>query len=266
LDGTIFDIKKYSIHDGPGIRTTVFLKGCPLKCWWCQNPESQNPEPDLILEKSIKREFYSEPEPGKLYIGKKVTSDFVMQEIEKDLIFYDESGGGVTFCGGEPLMQPEFLFELLSRCRDMEIHTAVDTTGYADRNILAKISGVTSLFLYDIKLINSSEHKKYTGVEVELVLNNLTFLAETGAHVIVRIPVIPGITDTETNISQIIDFLGTLGLKRVDLLPFNQFGFSKYKRIGLENKMKDSPAIEPEVTDLLKKRFEAEGFNVKIGG
>jgi len=265
--GIIFDIKKYSIHDGPGIRTTVFLKGCPLRCWWCQNPESQNPDPDVIIEKTFKREYYTELTGNRYAVGKEVDVATVMQEIEKDLIFYDESGGGVTFSGGEPLMQPDFLFELLTECKNQDLHTAVDTTGYASPQIVKNIAGLTDLFLYDLKIVNNVLHEKYTGVSVKLILDNLSLLAAMGKKILIRIPVIPEITDTEKNISDIINFLNSLeGVRDIDLLPFNHLGFSKYKRLGLENKMADVKQLKAEDLEALKVRFQSRGFYVSIGG
>ena len=265
--GIIFDIKKYSIHDGPGIRTTVFLKGCPLRCWWCQNPESQNADPDVIVKETFKREYYTRVSDNRYAIGKEVDVKTVIKEIEKDLIFYDESGGGVTFSGGEPLMQPDFLSELLQECRTLDLHTAVDTTGYAAAEIVENIADMTDLFLYDLKIINNALHEKYTGVPVKLVLDNLSFLAAEGKNVLVRIPVIPGITDTDENISDIIEFLDSLkNFADIDLLPFNHFGFSKYNRLGIENKMADVKQLKAEDVETLKKHFQTRGFNVSIGG
>ena len=207
--GTIFNIQRYSIHDGPGIRTTVFLKGCPLSCWWCHNPESQKYGVQLVLWKErcigcggcnsvcpegaisgggfppvIDSEKCSGcglcaeecPAVALEMVGKTVSSDYVMKEIEKDLIFYDQSGGGVTFSGGEPLMQPEFLAELLEKCKARDIHTAVDTCGYANWEVLS-IAGLTDLFLYDIKHMDDLVHTRTVGVSNRIILENLAKLA-----------------------------------------------------------------------------------------
>ena len=147
--GIIFDIKKYALHDGPGIRTTVFLKGCPLNCWWCHNPEGQNPEPERFLtNQTVNHEI----------IGREVTVDEVIAEIEKDRIFYDESGGGATFSGGEPLMQPDFLKNLLTACQIRDISTVLDSCGYAAWEIIEKIKDKVDLFLYDLKMIDDKKH------------------------------------------------------------------------------------------------------------
>ncbi|MFO7890106.1 MAG: glycyl-radical enzyme activating protein, partial [bacterium] len=204
--GTIFDIKKYSIHDGPGIRTTVFFKGCPLRCWWCQNPESQNTKPDIIPAGISKRKFHIQYKKDKELIGMEMTAEEVMAEIRKDIIFYDESGGGVTFSGGEPLFQPDFLHQLLFKCKKEDIHTAVDTCGYASREVVERIIPLTDLFLFDLKLMDDQEHKKYTGVDFQPIKDNLIFLSNQNSVISIRIPVIPGITDTKVNLDKMIQF------------------------------------------------------------
>jgi len=267
IHGIIFDIKRYSIHDGPGIRTTVFLKGCPLACRWCQNPESRNLQPDVIKEKAFLREFYTRMPNGDIAVGRSMKADEVLREIEKDVIFYDESGGGVTFSGGEPLMQPEFLCRLLHQCSQRDIHTAVDTTGFAGRPVIEDVMKYADLFLYDLKCIDNADHELYTGVPVKPVLENLGIIARAGKDIIIRVPVIPGITDTENNIHGIISVMqGLPGLTRVDLLPFNHFGFSKYKRIGAENVMESYPRLQASDLEPLKNKFEENGFSVRIGG
>ena len=265
--GIVFDIKKYSLHDGPGIRTTVFLKGCPLKCWWCHNPESQNPQPDVVEKTGRRREFHTRFSENKDAIGRGVTVGEIMQEIEKDTIFYDESGGGVTFSGGEPLMQPDFLFALLTECKRQEFHTAIDTTGYAPFKVIDRMTSKTDLVLYDLKLIDDEAHEKYTGVPATPVLENLQKLAAKDIHITIRIPIVPGITDGDDNLDRMMDFLYELGLTRdISLLPYNRFGEEKYRRLCMENRMESVSPPSREAMDTIKSRFEKNGFVARIGG
>ena len=170
--GIIFNIKHFAVHDGPGIRTTVFFKGCPLSCRWCHNPESINPNLEEI-EVPYARVSVTAKKCGKDTVGKKVQVSEIMSEVLKDVIFYDESGGGITISGGEPLMQPDFLFSLLKECKIHNIHTCVDTSGYAPRKIIESIVDYVDLFLYDIKLLDNEEHVRYTGVKNDRIFQNL---------------------------------------------------------------------------------------------
>ena len=173
LKGLIFDIKRFAVHDGPGIRTSVFLKGCPCSCRWCHNPESIKPYPQKISKTiSLDGKTFKKEE----FIGSSMCVFDVMSEIRKDKIFYDESGGGVTFSGGEPLMQSEFLLELLKECKNENIHTTVDTSGFVNEGKLLEIIDYVDLFLYDLKLINNELHKKYTGVSNKMILQNIQIL------------------------------------------------------------------------------------------
>ena len=256
--GLIFDIKGFAIHDGPGIRTTVFFKGCPARCWWCHNPEavysawdaSQTDKAGKILERTM-------------------TADEIMVELKKDRIFYEQSGGGVTFSGGEPLFQPEFLNEVLEQCKQDEnyFHTALDTTGYAPWKTLESIADKTDLFLYDLKLMDSAEHRKYTGIPNELILDNLKMLADKGKNIIIRFPVIPGITDIQSNVNQIKEYVASLkSIREIDILAYHRMGESKYEKLGLEYKLKGLATPSSERMQELKKEFEGSGFIVKIGG
>ncbi len=254
--GVIFDIKKYALHDGPGIRTTVFLKGCPLNCWWCHNPEGQNPEPERI---------WSNQNTQKEIIGREVSVEEVIAEIEKDLIFYDESGGGVTFSGGEPLMQHDFLDHLLTACQTRELSTTLDTCGYSSWEIIEKIKDKVDLFLYDLKMIDDKNHQKYTGVSVLPILSNLKRLE--GENIIIRFPVIPGITDTEENVNQLVDWLSKLEtIKEINLLPFHKIGYSKYLKLNRENVLLDLNPPSPERLNQLLDTFRGLGFITKLGG
>jgi len=293
--GAVFNIQRYSIHDGPGIRTTVFLKGCPLNCWWCQNPESQLNGQEMIfwrdrcigcgacsaactsyairIKKGIpvterkkcllcRKCVEKCPALAREIIGKKLTSKEVIKEIEKDLVFYEESGGGVTFSGGEPLEQSEFLESLLDACREKKIHTAVDTSGYISWETLHKISQKIGLFLYDLKLMDREKHRKYTGVSNEIILENLKKLSSVHPNIFVRFPVIPGINDDSQNIREMGKFLSNLKITQVNLLPYHYIGIDKYQRLGITYKLAATrpPSEEKlsEISGILNK------FNLKV--
>lgn len=264
MEGTIFDIKHFAVHDGPGIRQTIFFKGCPLSCWWCHNPESQNPKPEKYIRtnKLDNKEFKKE-----IDVGYKITTEELFQTIQGDKIFFEESGGGVTFSGGEPLMQVDFLYEMLSLCKKDNIHTCIDTTGFASLESLQKISEIADSFLFDIKLIDNYLHYKYTEKPVYDILSNLNWLDSNYKDVILRFPVIPGITDTKKNISEIKLLLQSLkNINQLDLLPYHNISNGKYNRFKMENKMKDVQPLSDEDMLKLKSEFESVGFIVGIGG
>ncbi|MCP4583274.1 MAG: glycyl-radical enzyme activating protein [candidate division Zixibacteria bacterium] len=256
--GTIFDIKKFAIHDGPGIRTSVFFKGCPMDCWWCHNPESKRLEPEILNNtRRCKDEV----------VGYDIDSETVMTEIEKDRVFYDQSGGGVTFSGGEPMMQIEFLRSLLAACKQKGIHTAIDTCGHAPFDDFEAIYELVDLVLYDIKLMDETNHIKYTGITNKLSLNNLTRLYDKGIKITPRIPLVPDITDTAANLAAIAEYLRALpNIRSLSLLPYNKLGEDKFERFGLSDRM--GQAQSQTESDILEKSrlFEAAGFEVKIGG
>jgi len=201
------------------------------------------------------------------YLGTPMMVSNVMTEIEKDVIFYDESGGGVTFSGGEPLAQPDFLLSLLSECRKLDIHTALDTTGFSTNGDISKILGLVDLILFDLKLIHDDQHKRYTGVSNKLILSNLKRISDLNKDLVIRIPVIPGITDTSENLKGILSVLSGLSrVIRVDFLPFHKTGFSKHERLGLINRMADIQSPHEGDIERIKKQFEQHGHRVRIGG
>ncbi len=265
MKGIIFDIKRFAVHDGPGIRTTIFLKGCPLGCWWCHNPESIAYAP-VCVPKSVRLgdKTYVENET----VGKAKTVDELIIEIEKERVFMEESGGGVTFSGGEPLLQHHFLIEALKRCQSAGIHTAVDTSAFSSWEILKEVATYTDLFLLDLKLMNDKLHRKYTGVSNSLILENIQKLVERGNNLRIRIPLIPGITDTGLNIKASIQFLKNIEgkLSGIDLLPYHEIANHKYERFGIENRTVNIEPIDDAKLRTIKDQFEQAGFITKIGG
>jgi pyruvate formate lyase activating enzyme len=258
--GIIFKIKKYAIHDGPGIRTTLFLKGCPLDCWWCHNPEGRMPGLQVVKTDAS-------PKGRGEIIGEKMSVDEVLAEIEKDIIFYDESGGGVTFSGGEPLLQAAFLLALLKVCRDREIHTVVDTSGYVPAETFVDVCSMIDLVLFDLKLMDDEMHRRYTGVSNRRILNNLEALSASGTPHRIRFPLIPGVTDTDENIGSMAEFVLAMGsLNRIDILPMHRIADEKYRRLGLQNRMTHKQPPTPKEIAYVKKQFEGYGFSVSLGG
>jgi pyruvate formate lyase activating enzyme len=258
--GIIFKIKKYAIHDGPGIRTTIFLKGCPMDCWWCHNPEGIELKPQ-IMDSSVSAEGRDK------VIGKKMSVNEIISEIEKDIIFYDESGGGVTFSGGEPILQTQFLLAVLEACQDQEIHTVVDTSGYAPVETFVGICSMIDLVLFDLKLMDDGMHRHYTGVSNRKILKNLEALSASGTPHRIRFPLIPGITDTDENVRSMAEFISALGsVNRIDILPMHRIADGKYKRLGMENRMVNKQPPSTEAIATIKKQFEDYGFAVSIGG
>ena len=279
ITGTIFDLKRYAINDGPGIRTAVFLKGCPLDCWWCHNPEGRSPNPQLMVRLN-RCQGYGEcvqacPQgaihleetpvtdlalcqdcgmcaqtclPGaRELVGRVASVPELLKEIERDVIFYDQSGGGVTLTGGEPLMQPRFSIELLRACQEHGIHTVLDTSGYAAWTVVEQAACHTNLFLYDLKLMDDARHRQFTGVSNRLILSNLQRLSTGGAHVIVRLPLIPGVNDNEHNLHLTRQFLAGLPhLVGVEVLPYHDIAAAKYSALDLAYRLPDLPSPSAE--------------------
>ena len=264
--GIIFDVKRFAVHDGPGIRTTVFFKGCPLNCQWCHNPESRHPLPERIMSNGYHRcaRWLRTEEPN--VIGKEVTVDECVREIEKDVVFFDQSGGGVTFSGGEPLMQPAFLEALLRACRARRIHTAVDTSGHVSWSALEPLVELTDLFLYDLKLLDSSEHMSWTGVNTRKIHENLRKLHDADARIVVRVPLIPGITDTAQNLTAIRALVQRLpNIHELNLLPYNPIAPDKYRRMGKPHSLGRLEKQTPEQLSELQSLFADCDLEVQIG-
>jgi pyruvate formate lyase activating enzyme len=265
--GIIFNIQRFAIHDGPGIRTTVFFKGCPLRCWWCHNPESHKILPEKFDGCNLRRGFDQSFSMDKDKVGMEISVDELMKEIIKDRIFYEESNGGVTFSGGEPLMQPRFLAELLKECRANGVHTSVDTSGYASTDILNKIADNTDLFLYDLKLMSDDDHQNFTGVSNQVILKNLNELNQLGKKIIIRIPIVPELTDTNENLMAIRGFVSYLNnVIEVNLLPYHRAGEGKYTKYGKENKMIETESPTSKSMENIQQIFNDLKCKVKIGG
>ncbi len=264
LTGDIFDIKRFAIHDGPGIRTTVFFRGCPLVCWWCHNPEARV---DCGRETYRKRSRDMTLPLSDNVIGPEVELDTLVTEISRDSIFYDQSRGGLTVSGGEPMMQIDFLESLLQSCRDRGIATTVDTSGYAPWPEFDRIRELVDLFMVDLKLIDDVQHEKYTGVSNTLILENFEKLLKAGSSVRARCPMIPGITDTEENMDALISFLGRYeDVELISLLPYNRLGEDKFDRFGLEYGPGALKTQTPDEMKIIAGRFEQAGLSVRIGG
>ncbi len=299
--GLIFDVRKFSINDGPGIRVTVFFKGCPLRCAWCHNPESISskiqkmysadkcigcgacieacPEdactltPDGIVTARKRCTGCGKcadicPTKATEMSGRKVTVDEIVEIVEKERIFFDQSGGGVTFSGGEPLLQPEFLIALLDEFGSRSIHRTVDTTGFAKSEVLLEVAKRTDLFLYDLKMMDSARHKRWAGVENEQILKNLQLLAETGASINIRIPLVKGVNDDDANIEQTAMFVAGLtgDKKKVNILPYHNIAAGKYLKLG--EKYDSLGMVEPsgrEKTRVVAK-FAEFGLEAMVGG
>lgn len=259
-EGTIFRIKRYALHDGPGIRTTVFLKGCPLACAWCHNPEGIDPGPQRMTRET-------DDGPVCETVGRRIGVGDLTRELEKDLLFYDESGGGVTLSGGEPLAQPDFLEALLRQLSKREIHAALDTSGFAPPAVIERMLPLVRLVLFDLKIMDPATHRRHTGVANPLILENLTRIAQSDTPVRVRVPLIPGMTDDAANLAAIARFVASLNsIRHIDLLPFHRIGEGKHRRLGSTCRMPDVRPPSLAQVDQTRAFFETAGFSVTIGG
>ena len=300
LTGIVFDIKKFSLHDGPGIRTTIFLKGCPLQCQWCHNPEGISYQreiqffsnrciccgdcveacPNQALSFNGNQRIHDPyqccacgacadvcPAEAASLVGTQLTVAEVMTEIKRDLIYYDQSGGGATFSGGEPLGQIEFLVGLLQACNDSGIHTTVDTCGHVPYDRIERVRPLVDLFLYDIKLMDPDGHLRYTGVPNHRILENIQTLSNTNSRVIVRIPIIPGVNDDRQNLEQTGRLLASLKtIPEVSILPYHGAAAEKYHRMKTPYHL--TALIPPSDSHLIEiaERLERYGLLVTIGG
>jgi len=297
-NGFIFDIKRFSIHDGPGIRSTVFLKGCPLRCAWCHNPESQSFQPELVfrLERCLacgdcvaacphgaarlvdgritQRWDLCQAEgacaavcfPGaREIVGRWVSPEEVVDELLRDQVFYEESGGGVTFSGGEPLSQPDFLESCLRLCKEAGLQTALDTCGGEAWETLERQLPYLDLVLYDLKILDDDLHRNFTGISNQGILQNFKRLLENKVQVQIRRPVIPGVNDSELEIESLGKFLADVdGKINIDLLPYHALSADKYRRLGKQGGDWDKPSLE--VLERISNQLTGLGFNVGLRG
>lgn len=299
LEGIVFNIQKYSVHDGPGIRTTIFLKGCPLECMWCHNPESQKTNieitqdankcslcgecerrcPEGCIDIDNKRFIYDRQlcskcgvcidyciQGARELVGKIYSVNDILREIEKDNIFYETSSGGVTFSGGEAMMQIDFLENVIKACYEKGISVAVDTSGYTSFDNFNRIIDYVDLFLYDLKIVDDTKHKKYIGKSNKIIIDNLKKLSNKGANINIRIPLIDEINTDEKNIMDTIDIIKELNIKNVNLLPYHNIGRDKYKRLDRTYDEERMSKPSDEKLEQIKFLFEKSNFNVKIGG
>jgi pyruvate formate lyase activating enzyme len=301
VTGRVFDIKRYSIHDGPGIRTTVFLKGCALNCLWCHNPESVDPGPELmhwpgrcarcyaciaacpkgaiaqdasgaVVVDRTRCDLCGQCAEACLYdamqiVGREMSVDEVLDEVEKDRIFYEQSGGGVTLSGGDPAVQPAFAEALLDGCRQRGLRTAVDTAGSSRNGALDRLAAKTDLILYDLKVMDDARHREWTGVSNAAILANLERLAGGRTEVWVRIPLVRGVNDDEDNIRRTTALLTSLGtIKRIGLLPYHSGGLEKARRIGKETCFRRFEPPSEERLAAIEAAFRGAGFEVRRGG
>lgn len=299
MHGRVVDVKRFAVHDGPGIRTTVFLKGCSLSCAWCHNPETISSRPELgyIQAKCVGCGECAEVCPsgahqikdGKhlferekctacgrcaevclgnalLFYGREMTAKQLMATILEDRVFYESTGGGVTLSGGEPLVQADFCAELLTMAKEEGLHTAVDTCGMVSWETFTKVLPVTDLFLYDVKQMDAALHQRYTGRDNRLSLSNLRHLCEHGAEVEVRIPLVPGVNDDEQFVSAVGQFLSGLAcIRRVKVLPYHPYARSKFVAIGREDTMPHVASPSDAELDRVVDRLRTFGIDAVSG-
>lgn len=256
VTGRIFDIQRFSTHDGSGIRTLVFLKGCPLRCRWCCNPESQSYEiQQMTLGGNVKT------------VGRDVTVEEVLKEVLRDRMYYRRSGGGVTLSGGESLTQPDFAVALLTVCQENGVHTAIETTGFASPEIVERYLPVLDCVLMDIKHMNSEKHQAFTTRPNDRILHNARLIAEKAKRLIIRVPVIPTFNDTEAEIGEIAAFAASLpNVREIHLLPYHRMGTDKYTGLGREYTMAHITPPAVEHMELLRQTAESYGLKALIGG
>ena len=297
--GLVFNIQKYSIHDGPGIRTTVFLKGCPLRCKWCSNPESLNRYPEIMVRATrcngcgkcvdaCARRAVGLSEDKVISIdrslcdlclkcvdacfdeaievaGKYFSVGEVADECQKDEIFYRNSEGGVTLSGGEPLLQGEFTLNLLKECKGRSLHTALDTSGYADGSFCERVLQYTDLVLFDVKHLDPRKHHEATGVSNELILRNLRRIAASKSRLWVRIPVIPDFNDSEQHMEELATILKDVPAEKISLLGYHEWGRPKYGALGRDYPLDGSRQLSDARLESLSAAFDSRGLPVTLG-
>lgn len=297
----IFDIKRYAINDGPGIRITLFMKGCPLSCKWCHNPESQSPGVQKLYTESkcigAQECVKMCPEDALTLTPKGIITDYqactlcgicadvcptkaiemsgrpyeveeLMQIIERERVHIEQSNGGVTFSGGEPLMHPEFLIQMLDACGENKLHRTVDTCGFADTETLLEVAKRTELFLFDLKLMDEDKHKKWTGVSNKLILKNLRVLAESGANINIRVPFIRNVNADHNTVTEMAEFIAALPGKKpvVNLLPYHNIAANKYNKLGSEYNAFNMEEPTEEEQNRALTIFQEFGIEAEIGG
>lgn len=298
IEGTVFNIQRYSIDDGPGVRTTVFVKGCPLKCKWCSNPESQS------MEKQLRYRFTSCKKCGTCvkvcpngaitmgedgviidrekcqlcgtcvkkcllealsFAGETITVEKAFKTVRRDKDYYDQGGGGCTCSGGEILMQPDFVAGIFRMCRENGIHTNADTCGLGSREALEKIMEYADMFYYDLKHMDPVEHEKGTGVDNKIILENLKLIAERGIPTVIRVPVIPGYNDSDENITALAKTVKEIiPYAPINLLPYHKYGASKYKMLGKEYELEDLEPLSQEREDRIVEIIKSFGIECKV--
>lgn len=266
MKGLIFSIKRYAIHDGPGIRVTFFMKGCPLDCWWCHNPEGKSAVQASVerVDRVGEKEFTSVE-----LVGKEYTAEELVKKADRDRVFMEQSGGGVTFSGGEPLMQFDFLLETLQAMKTAGYHTSVDTSGHTSPERLRAIMPFTDLFLYDIKHLDPERHMHFTGVSNDLILSNFDMLLNDGAEIMIRVPVVPGVTAEKDYFEQLRSFIEsrkTKKIREINLLPYHKTGSSKYRRFDLPDRMTGVSQVTNGQLDDYVEILEPLGIHIKKGG
>jgi pyruvate formate lyase activating enzyme len=288
LTGLVFNVQRFSVHDGPGVRTTVFVKGCPLCCAWCHNPESQHPATEFVRLRHLcmrcghctddeldhpvvvgrdEEDVAACPTGALQGVGERIGSAALVETLLRDRIFFDESGGGVTISGGEPLVQAAFVTDVLRRLRAEGVHTALDTCGFGRWDELRDAAEHASLVLYDLKVMDSARHQAATGVPNGLILDNLRALAGVHPAIWIRIPVIPGVNDDDGNMAAAAAFIHSVpGLRQVDLLPYHPTAEAKFARLGMDYTLHGTTPPEKQWLDALAARFRGRGLVTTIGG
>lgn len=295
----IFNIQKFSVHDGPGIRTTVFFKGCPLRCLWCHNPESQNLKQEMLYDREkcvmcgtcekicpqkaitnvnnsmvtdmSKCDFCGDCVTYCLYearqiAGKEYTVEEIVKEVVKDKLFYKHSKGGVTLSGGEPLLQIDFVEELLKRLKEENIQTAIDTCGAVSFESLERAAKYADIFLYDLKLMDDEKHKEYIGASNKNIIENLKKLVKIHNNIYIRMPIIEGVNAEVSHIEKVIELIEGLNIKKVYLLPYHDIAKHKYMKLGRDYEEAKMQVPSDEKMNSFKDMFAKKGYEVKIGG